>query len=185
MTTVVTEPGIIHETPDDHAGTPAVARIPVGDHHTAVVDISDVPLVQKYRWHLLPGHNGKLYAYTRFGIYMHRIIAQTPAGMETDHINGDGLDNRRVNLRHATPSQNKANMRKPSRPNGERHSSSFKGVSWDKSRSKWQAKITVNQACRSLGRYEEEKDAALAYDRAALTAWGNFAQLNFPKEAKV
>jgi hypothetical protein len=157
-------------------------HIPVGDYY-ALVDAADHDVVAGYRWRVLNGHNGKLYACTMVAglcVYMHRLVALTPDGYETDHINGNGLDNRRVNLRSATPSQNSANMWKPRRPDLSQHSSRYKGVSWDKSRRKWQAKITVAQRCRSLGRYDRDDDAARAYDAAALAAWGEFAWLNFP-----
>jgi len=170
----VTKPGLIHNMPD-------AVRVPVGEGHYALVDRDDLHLVEGHTWSLLRGHTGKLYAYASGTVYMHRLIAQTPAGMETDHINGDGLDNRRSNLRHATASQNRANTGKPARPDGSRHSSRFKGVSWDRSRGRWQAKITVNGLCRNLGRYDYEESAAAAYDRAALAAWGEFAYLNFPR----
>lgn len=152
--------------------------VPVGATHQAIVNCGDAHLVEGIRWQLLRGHNGKLYAYTRGNRYMHRLIAGTPPGLETDHINGDGLDNRRENLRVATASQNSANMWKPSRPEGAAHSSQYKGVSWDRSRQKWQAKITVGQRCRNLGRYQSEAEAALAYNRAAVEAWGEYARIN-------
>jgi len=151
--------------------------IPVGPLH-ALIDASDRSLVESYTWHALCGHNGKIYAYSRRRVYMHRLIAGTPAGFETDHINGDGLDNRRANLRIASASQNSANMGKPARPGGSAHSSRYKGVSWDRSRDLWQAKITVNQHCRNLGRYSSQEAAALAYDEAARAAWGEFAMTN-------
>jgi hypothetical protein len=160
-----------------------VSRVRVGRDHFALVDSADYPLVTEFRWYLLRGHNGKLYAYTGRSTYMHRLIAQTQPGFETDHVNGDGLDNRRANLRTATASQNRANMGKPRRPDGSVHSSRFKGVSWDKSRSKWQAKIVWRGKHKNLGRYESEELAARVYDLAALTQWGEFAQLNFPEAA--
>lgn len=159
------------------------ARIPVGREHHALVDDADVALVSTYEWTLLRGHNGKLYAYKGSGgvvVYMHRLIVGTPAGMETDHRNGDGLDNRRSNLRAATAGQNRANMGKPRRPDDAPHTSQYKGVNWDKSRDRWQAKIVVDGLHRNLGRYDDEADAARAYDDAALAAWGEFAWLNFP-----
>jgi hypothetical protein len=158
----------------------ATRRVPVSPAHFALVDAADYEaVIAAGPWHLLKGHNGKLYAYGGGSRYMHRLIAQTPTGMETDHVNGDGLDNRRCNLRVATPSQNSANMGKPRRPDGSPPASQFKGVCWDKTRSKWMARITVLGKCRNLGRFDCERDAALAYDRAASAAWGEFALLNF------
>lgn len=174
MTVNLMKPGLVYGMSDE------TKRVPVSKSHFAEVDAADYAnVVAAGPWQLLRGHNGKLYAHNKRW-YMHRLIAQTPPGMETDHINGDGLDNRRSNLRVATPSQNSANMGKPRRPDGSPHTSRFKGVSWDKSRSKWQSKICVQGKCRNLGRYDSEVLAARAYDRAALAAWGDFAAVNFP-----
>lgn len=179
MSVVITEPGVYADIPE------AVRRVPVGDRY-AIVDAADYRRVARLPWRLLHGHNGKLYAHVRLGartIYMHRWIAETPDGYETDHENGDGLDNRRANLRTATPSQNSGNTGKPRRPDGSAHTSRFKGVSWDKSRGRWQAKICQNGRHRNLGRYDDEIEAARAYDAAATMAYGEFARLNFPLEA--
>lgn len=158
-------------------------RVELDQGHSATIDQADKELVAPYPWRHLRGHNGKIYAYaqTKSGpVYMHRLIARTPAGRETDHINGDGLDNRRSNLRIATCSQNLANRWKPQRVDGSAATSRFKGVSWYRSRNKWQSKITVDQHCKNLGRYDSEEEAAQAYDAAAAAHWGPFARLNFP-----
>lgn len=176
--TLITEPGV-YDLPVE-----AVA-VPVRPGFTAWIDAADRDLVAGHHWYALHGHNGKVYAYasvTGGSVYMHRLIAGTPEGMETDHVNGDGLDNRRANLRLATPSQNRANMGKPRRPDGGRHSSRFKGVAWDKSRGLWRAAITVDGRTTNLGRYVCEAEAARAYDSAAAAAWGEFAWLNFSDE---
>ena len=109
-------------------------------------------------------------------ILMHRDLCGLAAGdrRQVDHINGDGLDNRRINLRICTPSQNSANKRKG---NGT-YSSKYKGVSWAKDRSKWDAYIRVNRVLRKLGGFVNEDDAARAYNEAALKAFGGFANLN-------
>lgn len=177
---VITEPGLVPDMDED------VRRVRVGRDHFALVDAADYPSVAPFHWHLLRGHNGKLYAYagvTSGSIYMHRLIAETLPGFETDHENGDGLDNRRSNLRTATASQNSGNTWKPRRPGGMAHSSRYKGVSWDKSRSRWQAKICRNGRHKNLGRYDDEADAARAYDAAAMLHYGEFARLNFPEVA--
>lgn len=158
---------------------PPWTTVPVGPY-AAVIDRSDLPLVAGYRWRPIQGRNGKVYATVSHGgklIYMHRLIMGTAPGLETDHRNHDGLDNCRSNLRAATPSQNRANIRKRSGC-----LSRFKGVSWDKTRGKWQAKIKVDGVHRNLGRFVDEALAARAYDVAALAAWGEFATLNFPQE---
>jgi hypothetical protein len=172
--TAITEPGIYADLPED---VPPIA-VPI-EGGSVFIDAADLALVDGYRWRILHGHNGKRYAYDAHrSVYMHRLIAGTPAGFETDHRNGEGLDNRRANLRVATPGQNRANAGKPKRPDGARHTSRFKGVSWDRARGRWQAKITVDGQCRNLGRYDDEAAAARAYNDAALLAWGEFARLN-------
>lgn len=157
-------------------------RILVGDDGaSALIDEQDIDLVRIIRWYILAGHNGKVYAVNRrAGAYMHRLIARTPDGFETDHINGDGLDNRRANLRTASKSQNSANLpSKPRRPDGSPHRSVYKGVT--SSGLKWVAKIQVNGKASYLGSFVSERTAAETYDRAARDAWGAFASTNFPE----
>lgn len=95
-----------------------------------------------------------------------------------DHINGDGLDNRRSNLRL---SDKPTNMR--NRGTQKNNTSGFKGVSWSKDKRKWQAAITVNGRSINLGRHPAPEDAARAYDDAAREYFGDFARLNFPEGA--
>lgn len=92
-----------------------------------------------------------------------------------DHINGDGLDNRRANLRPATNAENNRN-RKKRRDNA----SGFKGVTWHRHSGLWRARIVVDWRERSLGYYTTPEAAALAYDDAARLDFGEFARLNFP-----
>jgi hypothetical protein len=170
------------EAPDE------VRLIPIEAGHVAIVNAADYEWVARYNWLLLRGHNGKFYAHasvTGGSLYMHRLIAETPAGYETDHINGNGLDNRRANLRIATPSQNSANMWKPQRPDGRPRTSIYKGVHWAKGSRKWVAKIEVSGCSKYLGSFTVEADAARAYDAAAEAAWGDFARLNFPRGGEV
>ena len=93
--------------------------------------------------------------------------------MITDHRNGNGLDNRRANLRICTLSENRMSSRKR-----EGCSSQYKGIAWDKYRQKWQAYINVDGKRQHLGRFEDEREAARAYDQAAKKRFGNFARLN-------
>lgn len=92
-----------------------------------------------------------------------------------DHANGDGLDNRRSNLRPATQDQNLANKRLY-----RNNTSGFKGVTWHAATSSWRARITVDGRKRSLGLYATPDAAARAYDSAAVEIFGEFAALNFP-----
>jgi len=94
----------------------------------------------------------------------------------TDHIDGDGLNNTRANLREATNAENSRNARL-SRSN----SSGFKGVAWHKRAQKWQAKIRVDRRWLWLGQYTTREAAAAAYDDAARELHGEFAAVNFPQ----
>jgi hypothetical protein len=146
------------------------------------VDDGDYDLVMACRWNVLeqdrPGHwpLGP-YATTNLPDYgttmlMHRLITGWP---RTDHVDHDGLNNQRYNLRPWAGGQNLQNARKRAGA-----SSSFKGVSWDRLSGKWLARICVDKHQRNLGRYDSETDAALVYDAAAREAFGEFALLNFP-----
>ena len=117
-------------------------------------------------------------------IYLHRLLTLAPEGVQIDHINGDGLDNRRVNLRHATQSQNNANQRK--KVPG---TSKYKGVSlhvdhrYDSRRWKTQLTVKGHHYCTY---HDTEEEAALAYNEIAEKAFGEYARLNdvvMPAEA--
>jgi hypothetical protein len=150
------------------------------DGETVFVDAADLHIVDGYNWRISRRPNGRAYARARVGeqtIYMHRLIDGTPAGMETDHRNGNGLDNRRTNLRTATRVQNSANVPKRRRESS-RMTSRYKGVSWDRVRGCWRANARIDGRQWFLGRYADEADAARAYNAAALSVWGEFARLN-------
>jgi hypothetical protein len=110
---------------------------------------------------------------------MHREVANTPDGFMCDHINGNALDNRKANLRSATAFQNCWNARKHSKS----CSSKYKGVWFHKGIRKWTAMITVRRKRIHLGVFEDETEAAKAYDKAAKKHFGKFAKLNFPETA--
>lgn len=155
--------------------------------YAVLIDEADLELVSGYSWsvHRHP-RTGKVYARSGSGgsnIMMHRLIAQTPEGLDTDHANNDSLDNRRANLRHATRSQNNANREKHSTHAGKPTSSRYKGVTWDREKRRWRAAIRVNGRAKRLGRFVDEIEAARAYDRAALAQWGDRSRINFPNEA--
>ncbi len=107
---------------------------------------------------------------------MHRVIMVPSAGLIVDHINQNGLDNRRANMRLCTQSENKRN--RASRPGS---SSQFLGVSRSKRSTKWLATIRVGGQHIHLGYHADEADAARAYDAAALEYFGQFANPNFPR----
>src|SRR5690606_30033579 len=116
--------------------------------------------------------NGK-----RRGVFMHRQIMQPPKDLEVDHINGDKLDNRRSNLRIVTRQQNRFNER-PRKGT----SSKYKGVSWYKQTRRWEAYIKINGKKKRIGYFNDEIEAALAYDRAARELFGEYAKTNFKED---
>jgi len=182
--TTVTAP--VHTDKSAPADTPPAGTIaiPVGEH-VALVDEADAELVAGHRWRPWTSETGKTYAYTVIGrstVYMHRRILGTAAGFDTDHRDGDGLNNRRANLRSATRAQNVANTPKSRRRDGRPRTSIFKGVSWNRTRGRWQVTIKCAGESIFLGRFDDEAGAARAYDAAAFEAWGEFAHLNFPAE---
>jgi hypothetical protein len=157
-----------------------VKHVPLNNGKYALVDDQDALLVSSFTWTCLKTR-GKEYAVTTVEdktIYMHRLIMQPPDYLQVDHINGDGLDNRRTNLREATGSQNQGNTNKTSRSTYSR----YKGVTWCKRNGKWYASITYQRKKRSLGYHTTEEGAARAYDAAAFAQWGPFAKLNLPDE---
>lgn len=157
--------------------------------HTAIIDTEDWDKIKVYRWHL---HGGKNYttAYVRglipnpdkdinrprnyTLILLHRLILGKPSkGMVTDHINHNGLDNRKENLRFATRGQNQQNRRA-----GKNSSSQYLGVSWINQHQLWQAMIRHNGKRYYLGSFTCEHQAALAYNKKAKELHGEFANLN-------
>jgi hypothetical protein len=162
----------------------AIALVPVGDRNWSAVDAQDLPLVLSRSWYPHPTNGGRIYAaaHKESGgtLYLHRLLSGCPQGFEVDHANGDGLDNRRSNLRIATRSQNEANKRKSRRSGSARPTSQFKGVSWETRRQRWVAQLAVDGKHRFLGYFTDELHAARAYDQAAYKAWGEFAHLNMP-----
>jgi len=107
-------------------------------------------------------------------ISMQNIILNVSSPLRVDHIDGNGLNNQRSNLRIATHRQNMINIGKRRK----NPTSKYKGVSFDKSRNKWTASMGVNYKCISLGRYNTEEEAAIAYNEAAKKTHGEFARLN-------
>lgn len=106
----------------------------------------------------------------RANTLMHNMILGRKG---VDHVNGDGLDNRRSNLRPAPQSLNVANLSLSSH-----NTSGFKGVSWSKKYSKWEANIHLHRKKRFLGYFGTREEAAAAYNTEAVNQWGDYARLN-------
>jgi len=146
-----------------------------------LVDDADYDWLSQWRWF---AHRDHRTFYARRGIWrngtttivkMHRLILDAPPGSETDHINGNGLDNRRCNLRLCSTAENQYNSRKRLGT-----SSRYKGVS--RHRKQWRAMIKVQGRSIHLGCFGDEEAAACAYDEAARQSFGRFACINFPND---
>lgn len=137
----------------------------------AVVDDRDYVFLSQFTWYF----DGKYARRVEAGKtkMMHREILDTPLGFDTDHINGNKLDNRRENLRIATRKQNLANKLKFG------GSSKYKGVSLFKRTGKWTAQICPDGEKIHLGYFSSEEEAARAYDKKAMELFGIFARTNF------
>lgn len=140
-------------------------EIPLTRGKVALVDDEDYSELSKYRWCALK--QGNTYYAVRASpcdpathkstlIKMHVVIAGTPHGMDTDHVSGNGLDNRRENLRVVTHRENCQNRH-------EVKTSKYPGVNWDKHARKWRARIQVNGKQHSIGYYDDEEAAARRY----------------------
>lgn len=155
-------------------------KIPLTRGKFAKVDPEDYIWLSQFRWYC----NNRLhtsYAIRNAGggkahrkVPMHREIMNTLKHLVCDHINRNGLDNRKSNLRNCTKGQNNLNT------GSQRNSSSkYKGVYWNKNMKKWAACIKSRGKQKHLGYFSSETDAAKAYDEAAKKYHGQFANLNF------
>lgn len=149
--------------------------------YRAIVDDEDYEAVAQHRWHVTikkrstyaarnAPRDGGGYATQR----LHTFLTGWPL---VDHIDGDGLNNQRSNLRQAGASENNQNARKHAAAY-----SQYKGVSWCKREGRWFAQIQYQHRRRHLGYHASELDAARAYDVAARELFGEFARPNFPAE---
>lgn len=156
-------------------------EIELSNGMVALVDDEDFDRVNQFSWHHDAGRAFRNVVKTTNKIVsrktqkMHRFILElSDPQIKVDHKNRNALDNRKENLRIATTSQNNANKEKYL---GD-CSSKYKGVYYSKDRNKWMAYIRIDGKMKNLGRFSLEEDAALAYNRAALEAFGEFAVLN-------
>ncbi len=159
-------------------------EIPLNQGKVAIIDVGDAPLVAGYKWYAKWGR-GTWYvqayvpgtAQKRRYILLHRLLlGLTDPKQKVDHWDGDGLNNRRKNLRRATDKQNAQNRRKR-RTSFHR----YKGTYPTQNKANpWRAIIQVNGKRLNIGVFPTEKSAARACDSAAREHFGEFARLNFP-----
>lgn len=154
--------------------------IPLTQGYETIVDDADYPALQVYSWcykrcgTLQYAARGTKNNGLQKTILMHRAILNAPDGIEVDHINGNGLDNRRCNLRLVSSSQNHFNQRKQQRQT----SSQYKGVYWHQRDKVWMARIQAFGSDHYIGSFRSEREAALAYNKAAIKFHGEYAKLN-------
>ena len=142
----------------------------------AQVDDEDYEYLNQWKWSAAKGRityyavrvENKTY------IPMHRVLLKlTDPKILGDHIDGNGLNNQKHNIRPCTPVQNKYNSIKKN------SGSTYKGVTWNKQHKKWRARIMYNKKEIFIGHYTSEIEAAKAYDNEAKKYFGEFAYLNF------
>lgn len=150
----------------------------------ALVDDEDFEWLNQWKWYarqsrtMIYVHRYSYKDGKSRSICMHRLITRASDDFQVDHINHNGLDNRRINLRKCTPSQNQGNSRlRVSNTSG------YKGVVWHKRDNRWRAVIKINGDRKYLGEFFCIVKAAKAYDAAARKYHGEFANTNF-KEKK-
>lgn len=156
--------------------------IPLTQGQVTIVDAADYKWLNQWKWCALKRPytfyairtirkpNGK-----RILILMHRLILGTPEGMDSDHRNGDGLDNRRTNLRICTHQQNCRNRKLV-----KNNTSGHKGVRWHVQNKKWEAQIAIDGKQVYLGIYDNIDDAIASRQAKEKEVFGEFARLTTP-----
>lgn len=168
---------------------PIVLRLQNG--FTTLIDAEDYDRISKYSWYARQDGNvwyvqcnytNQLGKRTTFRL--HREILNAPQGISVDHIDGNGLNNVKENLRLCTHAENHGNRRVQVN-----NTTGYKGVTFNKKYNKWKSRIHYRGKRYELGEFRSAEEAALAYNSKAIELFGNFARLNiigekieFPKE---
>lgn len=154
-------------------------KIPLTRGKFALVDDEDFEALNEYKWQLTTTMWGS-YATRKIKIGekkitkgMHRLLLNPKDDELVDHINGNGLDNRRCNIRTCSHAQNTRNKSIP-----KNNTSGYKGVHWSKKNKNWISQIVINSKAYHVGSFSEIKIAAIAYNMAAIKCYGEFALLN-------
>lgn len=152
-------------------------KIELANHGCAVIDEEDYSIVSKLKWRAV--FNGftwyAISTYHKKTVYMHRLIMkEAETCVHIDHINSNGLDNRKENLRSCNGSQNNMNRKKSMIA-----TSIYKGVYWDRSAGRWVARVKINRKPVYERSFTREIDAAIAYDSTAKAIFGEYARTNF------
>lgn len=143
--------------------------IQINNGHNLIIDDKDWDILKMVNWYASKNTTGtnKYYArghdlFTGNKLTLHRFLLDAKDGELVDHINGNGLDNRRCNLRICTNQQNQYNREKNSN-----NTSGYKGVSWCNSNKKWKSYIWVDGRNKYLGQYDTPEDAYSSYKKAS------------------
>ena len=140
---------------------------------SALIDDKDIPKTYGRNWFLstagVATSNGRGKT-----LLLHRLITNCPSKLVVDHINHNTLDNRSINLRICTQSQNIMNRRKP-----KNNTSGFKGVVWFKPVKKWQVCVRAYGKKYCVGYFKNKIQAAKAYDAKILQLHGDYSLTNF------
>lgn len=156
-----------------------LAYISLTRGYEAVIDAADVSLVEGHNWSaaidsvIVYAVRGFRKDGEQFRIRLHQQIIGVKKGQVIDHKDGDGLNNRRSNLRHVTRNQNSFNQKTP-----KNNTSGYKGVSFNKKRGKWVSSIGVSWKKRQLGYYATAEDANAAYCKASAEFHGEFRRVS-------
>ena len=166
---------------DGPSADDGACRIPLTQGKFALVDPEDFEELSKYKWCVSRSKHTS-YAVRRGkdgkSVLMHRVIMKTPEGMVVDHINQNGLDNRKRNMRNCTRAQNACNHRPPCGATG------FRGVRYDEQTGRYSACVQHKGKIVRLGEFDDPVEAALARDRKAYELQGQYAYLNFPDRVR-
>jgi hypothetical protein len=152
----------------------------------------DWEICSRYSWTACDRSGGLCYAVTtiRVGgrsisIYLHRLLMNPAKGFHVDHVNRNGLDNRRENLRICTASENFQNVVKRTGRNGKSPSSVYKGVWKHSDGKKWQCQYQGPAGRKTLGSFTNEIEAAHAYDNHVRSLGLTFPRVNFPRDGEL
>lgn len=158
-----------------------VKKIELTQGYVALVDDTDFEQLNQFNWFIQKGYKTN-YAVRHTSratghktIYMHREIMNAPGGLQVDHVDRDGLNNQRMNLRLCSNAENHFNQIKQ-----QNRTSQYKGVYLHTRGTRWVARIKVKGKHYHLACFKDEVEAARCYDEAAIKHFGKFARLNFP-----
>lgn len=155
--------------------------IPLTQNQHAMVDDDDFDYLNQFKWYAHKKKTDNTF-YARRCMYISSSLEKTITMhfdilkvKNADHIDGDGLNNQKSNLRKASYQQNNANRRKTKIVT----SSAYKGVHWDKTKRKWRVAVRCNKELHRFGYFDDETEAAKTYDFYARKLFGEFAKTNF------